>query len=105
MSALGLEMRPLHRATERALDKGIRHAVRVLYENGVETFESCEGGKGHAYAEPTIRFYGTLNAGWAALTIAHDHGVPVYKLGIVYSIQGGQPHGPFWEMTLSRKDP
>src|SRR6266540_3788315 len=34
---------------------------------GIETFESCEGGPGHAYPEPTIRFQGTPEAGWRAL--------------------------------------
>ena len=41
-----------------ALDEGIREAVAVLVANGVETFESCEGGPGHAFPEPTIRFEG-----------------------------------------------
>ena len=31
------------------LDPGIAGAVAVLREAGVETFESCEGGHGHAY--------------------------------------------------------
>jgi hypothetical protein len=30
------------------LDPGIVRAVRVLVEAGIETFESCEGGPGHA---------------------------------------------------------
>jgi hypothetical protein len=42
----------------RRVDKGIRHAVAVLWAGGVETFESCEGGKGHAYPEATVRFHG-----------------------------------------------
>lgn len=36
-----------------SLDDGIREAVRVLAQAGVETFESCQGGDGHAYPEPT----------------------------------------------------
>jgi hypothetical protein len=31
------------------LDPGIRRYVEVLNEAGVETFESCQGGEGHAY--------------------------------------------------------
>jgi hypothetical protein len=27
--------------------------VNILAENGIETFESCEGGEGHSYPEPT----------------------------------------------------
>jgi hypothetical protein len=43
---------------EPPLDEGIREFVVILIANGVETFESCEGGRGHCYAEPTIRFRG-----------------------------------------------
>jgi len=40
------------------LDEGIREIVRTLARNHVETFESWEGGTGHAYPEPTVRFEG-----------------------------------------------
>jgi hypothetical protein len=40
------------------LDPGIGPYVDVLRAAGIETFESCEGGDGHAYAEPTVRFAG-----------------------------------------------
>ena len=29
---------------ERPLDEGIKYAVILFQQNGVETFESCEGG-------------------------------------------------------------
>lgn len=48
-----------------ALDDGIREAVRVLTTAGVDTFESCQGGQGHAYLEPTIRFTGGARRGGA----------------------------------------
>jgi hypothetical protein len=37
------------------VDPAIKHAVAVLRSYGVETFESCQGGEGHAYPEPTVR--------------------------------------------------
>lgn len=47
------------------IDKGIVKAVRILRDNGVDTFESCEGkgdgryfGEEHCFPEPTIRFHG-----------------------------------------------
>jgi hypothetical protein len=40
------------------LDPGIVDFVRVLQEAGVETTESCQGGEGHTYPEPTVRFNG-----------------------------------------------
>jgi hypothetical protein len=36
------------------LDRGIKKAVELLQTCGTETFESCEGGRGHAYPEPTL---------------------------------------------------
>jgi hypothetical protein len=49
------------------IDMGIVRAVRILRTAGIPTFESCEGGPGHAFAEPTVRFGGTPETGWAAL--------------------------------------
>jgi len=40
------------------LDSGIRDQVAALRECGVEIFESCEGGPGHAYPETTGGCYG-----------------------------------------------
>lgn len=36
------------------LDPGVAGYVRILRDAGVETFESCEGGLGHALPEPTV---------------------------------------------------
>jgi hypothetical protein len=49
------------------LDAGILPVVQVLAQNGVETFESCEGGEGHAFYEPTVRFHGNHAEGFRAL--------------------------------------
>ena len=59
---------PVIDATEgRPIDAGIRKEVDVLSRNGIETFESCEGGDGHAFFEPTIRFHGDQSEGFKAL--------------------------------------
>lgn len=42
------------------LDPGIAEAVKILNRFGIETFESCQGGKGHSYPEPTFAF--TVNS-------------------------------------------
>jgi hypothetical protein len=34
---------------EPPLDEGIREIVIALVSNGGETFESCEGGRGHSF--------------------------------------------------------
>ncbi|MFL6240061.1 MAG: hypothetical protein ACJ735_11285 [Actinomycetes bacterium] len=85
------------------LDAGIRRAVRVFMEAGVETFESCQGGEGHAYPEPTIRFYGTQAAGWRALHIALEHGLPISAVRRTWPVLEGGPVGPYWEAVFSER--
>lgn len=82
------------------LDPGIAHAVRVLCEGGIETFESCQGGAGHCYPEPTVRFFGERAEGFRALAVAADHGLPVLALRRTWPIVDGEPTGPWWEMTF-----
>src|SRR2546425_11519822 len=82
----------------RGIDKGIAREVRVLWDNGIETFESCEGGTGHSFHEPTIRFHGDQAEGFRALAIALQHGLKVTELRRYYSIINGEPTGPHWEM-------
>jgi hypothetical protein len=40
------------------LDPGIAWTVKFLREAGVHTVSSCEGGDGHPYDEPMVRFRG-----------------------------------------------
>jgi hypothetical protein len=85
------------------LDPGISLAVERLQSAGVETFESCEGGPGHAWPEPTVRFYGTPEAGWRALAICIAHGLPILALRRVWYFEENEPTGPNWEITFRRK--
>lgn len=82
------------------LDKGIERAVQVLNEAGVETYESCEGGPGHAFPEPTVRFGGERSEGFRALAIAKANDLPVSSLRRIWEIIDGEPTGPNWEMTF-----
>jgi hypothetical protein len=84
----------------RNLDKGIQREVQILRENGVETFESCEGGQGHPFPEPTVRFLGGHAEGFRALGIALQHGLRVTELRRAWSIQSGEAVGPHWEMVF-----
>lgn len=83
------------------IDPGIDHAVRVLHENHVETCESCQGGDGHSFPEPTVRFHGGDAEGFRALSVALSYGLPVMALRRSWSIEGSIPHGPLWEMTFT----
>jgi len=100
-----------HRAVEKPsllvrgkLDRGIEKAVMRLQACGIETFESCEGGLGHAYPEPTIRFHGTPEAGWRAVGICLAYGLPIMALRRVWDVlDGNEPVGPHWEITFRSK--
>lgn len=82
------------------LDAGIAAYVEALLAEGVETFESCEGGPGHAYAEPTIRFHGGRSEGFRAFAVAGQKGLPVSALRRTWPVQDGEPTGPYWEITF-----
>jgi hypothetical protein len=86
------------------LDAGIEDAVNKLNRAGIETYESCEGGPGHAYPEPTIRFHGERAEGFRALSVALQNNLPVRGLKRVWGILDGEPVGPTWELTFFAKD-
>jgi len=87
------------------LDPGVRRIVETLLECGVETFESCEGGPGHAFPEPTVRFEGDLSEGLRALAVALSYGFNVRNLRRTWAVRDGMLHGPWWEMTFSPPRP
>jgi hypothetical protein len=87
------------------LDKGIERAVHLLMDAGVETFESCEGGNGHAYLEPTIRFHGERAEGLRALGVALQHGLRATSLRRIWVVNDGEPTGPWWEITFATIPP
>jgi hypothetical protein len=82
------------------LDPGIKDAVETLCAANVETFESCEGGPGHAYPEPTVRFHGNKAEGLRALAVALNAQLPVMALRRVWPILDREPTGPYWELTF-----
>lgn len=86
------------------LDPGIRRFVETLCAAGIETFESCQGGAGHAYPEPTIRFHGDRSEGFRALAVAQQHDLPVATLRRIWPIVEDEPTGPWWEMTFVPPD-
>ena len=86
------------------IDPGIRQAVKRLQEHGIETCESCEGGPGHAYPEPTVAFYGTPEAGWRAVAVCLAYGLPVLSLRRVWDVlETNEPTGPHWEITFRKR--
>lgn len=82
------------------LDPGIAPIVLALRAAGVETFESCDGGEGHAYPEPTVRFHGDSSEGFRALAVALCVGFRVTALRRTWPVLEGEPTGPWWELTF-----
>lgn len=97
----------LHRShgleLDMPMDAGIAPYVHTLRAAGIETYESCEGGEGHVFAEPTIRFHGGRGAGFKALAVAIERGLPVYGLRRVWIVDDAELTGPIWEIVFSKK--
>jgi hypothetical protein len=85
------------------LDPGVAAYVVALRAAGIETYESCEGGEGHAYPEPTVRFHGQRGEGFRALSVALDNALPVRAIRRHWQVLDGEPVGPNWEMTFYRR--
>jgi hypothetical protein len=85
---------------EPPLDEGIREIVLTLIAQGIQTYESCQGGAGHSYLEPTVRFEGDESEGLRAVAVALAYGMPVARLRRVWGVTHGALHGPWREMTF-----
>lgn len=88
--------------TDTPLDLGIRYAVLVLRSVGIETIESCEGGPGHSFPEPTVKFCGSSWAGYRAFAAAMEYGLPVLQLNRVHDCNDGQLDGPYWTLVFKK---
>jgi hypothetical protein len=93
--------RTSQKSFEKRLDPGIRHVVLMLRRGGIETFESCQGGKGHCREQPFVKFYGEQPEGLKALSIAMYARLEVVRLARVWDIQDGEITGPWWELIFS----
>lgn len=82
------------------LDAGIEKAVLLLRDCGIETIESCQGGDGHAFPEPTVRFAGGKEEGYRALSVALKHNLKVLELRRVWPVLDQEPTGPYWDLTF-----
>lgn len=85
---------------ELPLDRWISYAVKVLRDGGIETYESCQGGPGHCFPEPTVRFHGGPGEGHRALALALTFGLPAFTVRRFWQVLGTEPHGPHWEITF-----
>jgi hypothetical protein len=98
---IGRKNRPNRADWLASMDPGVAPYVDVLDAAGVETYESCEGGEGHTYAEPAVRFYGVRGEGFRALAVALQHGLPVRAVRRIWTVdEDGHPEGPYWEIAF-----
>jgi len=86
------------------LDAGIRFAVRVLHAAGLDTCQSCQGGDGHSYLEPSVDMdaCGDGADGFAALAALNAYGLEVSAVSIVWNVRHGLPYEKLWRLTLTR---
>jgi hypothetical protein len=66
------------------IDPLILPVVQILNEHGFKTFESCQGGKGHCYPEPTVRFEGSEFDLIRAYEVCNLYKLQVYEAKRVY---------------------
>lgn len=91
----------MSRQYDPPLDPRIAGIVDALQRAGIETFESCEGGAGHSFPEPTVRFHGGSGEGFRALGAALEANLPVTKLRRLWRVLDGEPEGPYWELIFA----
>lgn len=81
---MGLNNSILHIDLINSLDPIIKDAVILLNKYGYKTFESCQGGDGHCYPEPTVRFFGDEFDLIRAYELCSIHGLNVFNAKRVY---------------------
>ncbi|MEQ3625970.1 MAG: hypothetical protein ABNH26_08685 [Celeribacter sp.] len=82
------------------LDAGIARHVHVLREAGLATIESCEGGPGHCFPEPTVRIKGDHAEGFKAYSVALQHGLKPRALARIWHVEDGELNGPVWDLIF-----
>lgn len=96
------------------IDPLILPAVEVLNTHGFKTYESCQGGEGHCFPEPTVRFEGEEFDLIRAFSVCELYRLnvfaakKVYMKGSIYSNdntpevkeKGSAWSKPFYELTF-----
>ena len=87
-----------------AMDAGIRFAVRVLHAAGIDTCQSCQGGAGHPYSEPTVEMVAGADGaeGFAALAALSAYGLAVAEVAQIWHVKNGLPYEKLWRITFTK---
>jgi hypothetical protein len=99
------------------LDPGIRKAVRILQETGIQTLSSCQGRNRPGYSPerdgphhgdwPYVIIHGTAAHAFIAMGAALKEGLPVRSIEqswFVYPEAPATPIGPQWRITFWQKE-
>ena len=99
-----------------SLDPGIREAVRVIRDSGIDTLSSCEGRNNPGYHPqrdgphhgdwPYVTINGTAADAFIALGAVLREGLPVRSIEqswFVYPEAPAVPVGPQWRITFWQK--
>lgn len=86
------------------LDEGIRFPVRVLHAAGFDTCQSCQGGNGHPYNQPTVEMVagGHDSEGFGALAALNQYGLLVAEIAIIWPVASGLPYEKLWRITFTK---
>ncbi len=101
------EERPRHepiKTRDTRLDPKIEPIVKLFNASGIETFESCQAGRGHWFHEPTVRFRGDSDEGYYAVSVALHHDLHPTRLRRYWNLQNGELIGPRWEILFRLPD-
>ena len=95
----------LSKGVDKSLDPLIAPYVRLLNEHGIETVESCQMTDGHmdglpGDGLPWIDFRGDAGAGYRAVGVALEFGLPVVRLIREWSVLDHALDGPVWRIKF-----
>src|SRR5262245_24873117 len=93
----GVGMSPSLLVEEETPGSELAWPAAALRDAGIEVIEYLDDPD---LPEPLIRFSGGRSEGWRALAAAMQAGLSVGELRRVWQVAGGEPIGPWWELTL-----
>lgn len=107
-SARMTQMGYAQEVNSEALDPEIAPVVHFLVGHGFETFESCQGGPGHCFPDPTVRFHGTEFDAIRAYELCQAKGLLILcvrrvfqKEDILSKPKDRYPHGYVWRRPFN----
>ena len=86
---------------DRVLDPLIEPVVKLLNEHHITTTQSCQGGFGHSYDEPTVAIAGGIEEALHAASLLITYGYKVRRLVSYMDFTRNFPTELGWEIELN----